>query len=1363
MTTRGDRGDALSRRLQLGMQRHADLPAVQGRHATLTYRELDQQASVLARHLQAAGVRCGQRVPLFMHRSPQLVVAQCALLRLGAAYAPVDLTSPPARQEAMLRALDPALILSHGTPAVPDVGARVLDVLSLPAPARSDDLLPWTTPPDTVPAYVMFTSGTTGTPKGVMVPRGGIARLVCDADFAQFRSGSRWAFLSSPAFDASTLEVWAPLLNGGCCVVQEEPLPSLDELADFVLAQRISDAWLTAALFNALVEDRLDAFAGLRQLFTGGERVSPHHARTVLDAYPTLRLVNGYGPTENTTFTLCHAVTPADTDSAAGIPIGRPIRGTVVRIAGDSPQADSGELLAGGDGVALGYVNDAELSARKFVHIDGQRWYRTGDLVRRRHDGVFEFCGRVDRQVKIQGHRVELDEVESVLLSCPGITAAAVLVRGDTAESRHLAACFSREAGAAPGVQPLAQYLSERLPPSAVPKLLLPMERLPLNLNGKLDRVALASWVEQAVRHTGEPATPEWHTETERLLGAIWQQCLRTRHVHRHSSFWDLGGTSLLALQVSAQVRRTLHRHLTPIDVLGVPILAEQAQHIDAAPLLPAEEWPEAAAERRLTLTQGQQALLEASQLDATGCAYLVHTALHIVPAPDDALLRQAFKALAQHHPMLRVSVDVARTPGEARVNDGLAAAWWSQHEALEGLPASSEWPSTLLALINRPLDVSRGVMRVDVWPLPGGSCLAVWTVHHVAVDEASIDRCLQQLHELLQGSPLAATYGRVSRFADVERAWTDSRAAGDWATTLVEALRGQRLPLARAPGAGREAAFDIPRPAAARLLACCEQWKQTPFAPLLVAYGLALQEVFGPAWRFAVTPFSRRIEPELIEPVGYWLDMAWIEAGAREGETVGETLARVSQAVLDQQRASFVPQRALSETVARQDPDVARRLNAFGFTWRIEPLRELAFGAQRATLLNVPQQAARYGVCLHASLLDGTLRCSIEAVENAFAAGHVEALTGAFVRALERVTQVERLPAYAAPQAAPSATPVDRELEGLLRRAWQQWLGVDAADVPASSDFLRSGGNSLTVMRMAAQLRRQHGLRIDAGAFLAHPTFARLCELASVTSAQVAGDCVFIGAPDAQKILLLIPGRGGRALGLYKLGGLLQARLGDDHAIAIMDLEAMLQHVPHEEGPLEFLYRRMAQLLEELGPQRIEGIVGFSLGGLLALRLARQFVRAPAPPVWLLDSYAPRMMAASLSRRIERRLARWMRLARQAPALDAVAAEESMDPSPELSSPRAEAQWDAIQAALAGESVDDRQLEVHLVQARQSLDHVGLLWRRSTNGFNPGRHAKWYVHRLDAMHLDLPRALAADTAALFESGLRWSSVPASA
>ncbi|CAG1015576.1 enterobactin synthetase component F [Burkholderiaceae bacterium] len=1359
-TTANEPGDALAQCLRRSFEKYADLPAVEGKYVVLTYRELERRVAALAAALAARGVRMGDLVPMLMARSVDLVVTQLAILRLGASYVPIDLASPAGRQEAMLQGMNAPLLVTDGSTPPAAAGAIALFDVRAPldaaaAAARSD----WATPPDHVAAYVMFTSGTTGAPKGVMVPRSGIVRLVVDADYAEFRPGARWGFLSSPAFDASTLEVWGPLLNGGCCVVQEDAFPTLDDLAEFLLDRRITDAWLTAALFNAMVDDRLDAFVNLRQLLTGGERVSPRHAQTVLEAMPALRLINGYGPTENTTFTLCHTITLADTQGAAGIPIGRPIRGTVVRVDGTSVQPEEGELLAGGAGIAHGYLNDDELTSRKFVCIGGTRWYRTGDLVRRRPDGVYEFNGRVDRQVKVQGHRIELDEVESLLAACPGVGEAAIVVRGDSAESRHLVGCFTGIGASLPATDAVSEFLQRRLPAAAVPRALVPLASMPLNVNGKLDRAALAALADQHVLQTSS-GDDHWQSDTEWQLAAIWKKCLRVQRLHRGADFHALGGTSLLALQISAQVRRQLARDLSPIDVLRFPLLADLARRVDDSPPFRPNESPVHRGGSALALTQGQQAMLAATQLDASGCAYLVHVALHVAEPVDSLMLRRAFEGLSRQHVILRMRIEPAASHGT--VQDDLAAGWWSEHPQLDQPPADLEWPQQLLDIVNRPMDLrAQGVMRVDHWRVRGGSSLLVWTLHHVAIDEAGIDLCLKDLDQLLRGADLQPTYGAPHGFAAIEKAWADDSAVRAWAHKLVDALRGQKLPLERAPAAGGEVAVAIPSLVAGQLQERCDSWGITPFSTLLAAYGMALQEVFGSAWRFVSTPVSRRSEPELVEPVGYLLDLCLIEAGSRDLETKADTLARVRVDTLDLQRPSFLLPRPLAEAIAEQDADIAGRLNAFCFTWRLEPSRSVPLGPAMSRLLRVPQRGARFGMTLHASLVDGRLVCTIEAVRSAFVQGHVDAVARAFVRQLGELCSIGDLPKVESRPAEQgnAPQPIDPQLESTLWSVWQRWVSA-RPDITRSTHFLRSGGNSLTVMRMAAQLRREHGLRIDAGAFLADPTFTRLCELACATGSQkTPGVCVMVGEVDAPNLLVLVPGKGGQALGLYKLAEHVLGRLGHGHAVAVMDLEAMLAQAPLDR-PLWFLQERMRQLVHELGPERIAGFVGFSLGGLLAIRLAREFPRQPPPPVWLLDSYAPRLMARKTwSRRLERRLSSllWRSVSS---GRSAAPPDESQGESSATEATLKAALWDQIQADLAAESAAGPRLEVHLVQARQSLDHVGLVWRRGSNGFDPRQYAKWYVHRLDAMHLDLPRALAADTAALFATGLRWGPRP---
>ncbi len=1341
--------------------RCADRPAVQGRAITWTYAELDRLSADLAQTLIDRGIGPGRALPILMGRSPLLVLAQVALLRLGGTYSPIDMGSPPARQRAMLDAIAGPLLLTDGARSAPDGSeATVFDVAAwlrtraTASATRAHDL--WIAPPADSPVYVMFTSGSTGVPKGVMVPHAGIVRLVHEAGYAHFGPEQRWGFLSSPAFDLATLEVWGALLNGGCCVIQEEALPSLDTLGEFLVAQHITDTWLTSALFNVMVEDQLPAMGGLRQLLVGGERVSPQHARRMLQAHPKVRLINGYGPTENTTFTLCHTVTLADTEAEAGVPIGTPLVRTQVRVepidAGSA--GDRGELWTAGDGIALGYLGDAELTRRKFVWFEGRRWYRTGDLVRERRDGVFEFHGRIDRQIKLRGHRIELEAVELALARCPGVGTAAVLVVGEGADQRRIVAVYSlldADAADAPDEARIAEHLRHALPEPAMPSEYVRLATLPANLSGKVDRNALAQMLADSRRTPSAAradATAMLDGEFEAALASIWRELLPHASIGRDAHFLRIGGTSLLALHVAAKVHRQMRRHLPPMEVLRHPVLADQARLVAQLPLLADRGGVcDETGLRQVALTHVQQSLLAASRLDPTGHAYLVHVALRLPDAPDWPAWRLAFEQLALRHPALRLSAYHDGMRARGALEPTLRANWWQEHSALAAAPHDLDWPPELMAIVNRPLDTrTEGSMRVDAFTLGAGGALVVWTLHHHVVDEASIDIALVELDALLRGEALQPVYGSPFAFQAVEASWADRRSVGQWAATLIEALAGSTPPLERPPAAGRELPFTLPATLQQQLRARSAALGCTPFTPLLAAYGLALQDVFGPRFRFVSTPFSRRVEPELVEPIGYLADTRFIEAGARPDETPIAALSRVHEALLQAQAPAFQWLDALTGAVAEVDSLAAQCLTQFGFTWRLNPARSLTLAGRPAELLRVPQAGARYALCLHAAEIGGEIAYSIEAVDSAHSGGQVAAVARAFEVKLAQICASEqpfaRSPAVTV--VAASAPPNAEAASPALIAAWTRWLGVPEASVLPTSHFLRSGGSSLTAMRMAADLRRQHGMRLDVGAFLADPSFARLSALSRTKPTTPPEGYMLVGPADYERVMLLLPGSGGHAAGLYALADELLRSLPSSSAVAIVDLDAALYLAPHDD-PLWFVSQRIVQVARDLGDSRVMGIVGFSMGGALALRVADELGISPTPPVWMLDTFAPRIGIGGFWRKVERRLAWWLFGGRPEP----------VEPSPtalppvhqELPLSATPAQWHMLGEQLTEGTLAAPTARVRLIQARRSVMQSGLLWQRRNNGFVPQHYASWKVHEIDGAHLDLPRHLAATTA----------------
>jgi amino acid adenylation domain-containing protein len=527
-------------------------------------------------------------VGIAMERSAAAVVAVLAVLEAGAAYLPLDTHHPAERLAFMLDDADARIVLvAHGDAAgaLPESIVRIAVELSAFPPfekggqggfavavagegngnSKSPSVPLFQSGKDDAIdgdalAYVMYTSGSTGVPKGVEIRHRSILRLVVGSDFMQLTPDTRMLHAAPLGFDASTLELWGPLLNGGCVVVHDEALPTGAGLAATIARHGVTGAWLTAALFNAVVDDDPRQLAGLRELFTGGEALSVDHVRRMLAAAPGLRLCNGYGPTECTTFTTTYAIPadlPADT---ASIPIGRPIADTqlyVLNARGEPlPAGVIGELYIGGEGLARGYLKRPELTAERFVPnpfgVPGERLYRTGDHVRLRDDGVVEFVGRVDDQVKIRGFRIELSEIEAVLSQHPGVRACAVLARADTPGDKRLVAYVVAE-GATPPAHALRAHLAATLPEFMVPARYVMLDAMPVTANGKLDRRALPA-PDQSRPELAAAYEPPVDA-VERALCAAFAALLDIDAVGRHDNFFELGGNSLLAVRLVENLR----------------------------------------------------------------------------------------------------------------------------------------------------------------------------------------------------------------------------------------------------------------------------------------------------------------------------------------------------------------------------------------------------------------------------------------------------------------------------------------------------------------------------------------------------------------------------------------------------------------------------------------------------------------------------------------------------------------------------------------------------------------------------------------------------------------------------------------
>lgn len=758
--------------------RNGDKVAIVAQDSRVTYRQLDAMSNHIAMALQEKQVQIGDRVGVCADRSIEAIAAMLGVLKAGAAYVPLDSSYPVDRLQYMIEDSAASVILCHSHLAdkLPDA----LDNLMILDGFR-DTLEPVASlgrsVSATAPAYVMYTSGSTGKPKGIEVVQRNIVRLVRNTRFMTLDENVRFLQYAPISFDAATLEIWGPLLNGGSIAVAPPGHLNAEEFAAVISRHSVNAAWLTAALFHYFVEYHLDALRPLKQLLAGGDVLSPKLVRTLLDEVPGMTLINGYGPTENTTFTCCYPMSGVE-DVRSTVPIGKPISNTRVfvldRNLNPVPVGVPGELYTSGDGVANGYLNREELTTEVFLtnpyaRNGDDRFYKTGDLVRYYEDGNLEYLGRIDQQVKIRGFRIELSEVEDAVSRVNTIREVAVIAREDIPRVKRLVAYYVPVQGMNPTSVELRSELKQILPEYMVPSAFVSMESLPVTANGKLDRKALPK-PDTESDATAQRVAPR--TEKETILVDIWKQVLNLDDLGVRDNFFEMGGDSILSIQIISRAKLA-GLHLTTkqvfenqtIEELALvaseaesPVLAEQGAVTGSAVLAPIQQWffNHEFAEQH----HWNQSVL----LDVTGDAESLRQHLG-----------QALLVLTSHHDALRL-----RFENQKQVFSEVVPLGEQNHFAVHHIDLSSsndeainECPlaETITEECNRvqaSLNLEQGpLMAAALFQLPDQQFKLLLVLHHLVVDGVSwrilLEDFNQALNQLQAGNEVSLGYKTTS------------------------------------------------------------------------------------------------------------------------------------------------------------------------------------------------------------------------------------------------------------------------------------------------------------------------------------------------------------------------------------------------------------------------------------------------------------------------------------------------------------------------------------------------------------------------------------------------------------------------
>ncbi|MFJ6167519.1 amino acid adenylation domain-containing protein [Micromonospora orduensis] len=900
-------------RIEQVVARHArftpEAVAVQQGERLLSYAELVSRADRVAGALAARGVGPGDFVPVCLPRSVELVTVLLGVLTTGAAYVAMDPGWPADRRAAVFDDTRCRLLVADD-PGAGRPGMSVAGYADLTA--GPDRPAPRPTLDGAEPACVIYTSGSTGRPKGAVSPHRGTIRTLVDHPDIPLDPASVFLQAAPLPWDGFSLELWAPLLNGGRCQLMGAHLPALDvEALAAAVGLGVNSLWLTSSLFNVLADEAPELFGRIRLLLVGGERVSAPHLRRILDRFPGLRMVNGYGPVESTIFTTTHVIRPEDVaDPDADVPIGRPVPRTGVRLVdgGDRPvpAGSVGEILVSGDGLAAGYLGDPAETARAFVELAGVRYYRTGDLGCLDERGLLRYRGRADRQFKINGVRIEPGEVESVLAAHPRIAAGAVLRLELSPGRPELAMVYRSHDGVPLTDAELREFAGRRLLPAMVPTVWRHVDRLPLSPNGKVDPVALRTLAEQAAGARRGPATAEPADAGDPFLAEA-RRLLDVPHLAAADDVFDAGATSLDAVRLAARAMHRFGRRITVADVHRArtvdglrALLRGGAPTLGAIPVAGEREG------ERAPLSHAQTRFWMAEQT-MPGAADNVVVLAYLLDGPLDVeVLDAALQDVVRRHPTLRTVYRwTGRSPEQRALDPAVARVTVERVTGPDGCTDPVELARLVAADCWRhPFDLEREVsLRARLCRIAEDRHLLCLTIHHIAFDGWSEQRLVETLgaayRDRVQGrvpdGPSGPSYADYSRW--------ERRGQKQWAEHELpfwrRALRQPMPQVLPAPGSTgetprRELVARVSAAEVTALTGAARRHGGPPVAALLAAVGRGLGRTFDVPDVCLGTVTAGRPHPDLDDVVGYFVNPLVVPVTGVRDEPAGVLLDRV-------------------------------------------------------------------------------------------------------------------------------------------------------------------------------------------------------------------------------------------------------------------------------------------------------------------------------------------------------------------------------------------------------------------------------------------------------------------------------------
>ncbi len=978
----------------------------------LRYQELNERANQLARYLQKQGVKKQEFVGIYLERSIDLCVGILGILKAGAIYVPIDASYPMERKLYMIKDTGLKVLITESS-FVEQFPKEHLHFVSL----KKIDLSPYPKanlkvkikPLDL--AFVNYTSGTTGNPKGVQLYHRCINRLVTAPSWASFCPDDRFLHISNISYDAIVHELWGAFLNGATLCIYPQIKLSPDEIGKFIVKEKVTQIVFTSRLFTLMVEEALEYLKGVRCICAGGEVMSVKHAKIAFENLPSCQVTNVCGPTENTTQTTTYPI--VDTKGLEHeVPIGRPIGHTSVYVLDRNQQlvpfGANGELCTGGDGLAKGYLHRPELTSEKFIPnpFGTGRLYRTGDLVRYLPDGNLSFLGRIDTQVKIRGFRIELNEVQEVIRLFPQVSDCIAIAREDVPGNKQLVAYIEAKGKRTIDTEALKKWVASKLPSFMVPSFFVILDRFPMTPNGKVDRKALKP-----------PASPskkeaDFKTGTEKAVAEIWMHLLHCKSVNRSDHFFKIGGDSIHAMQATSQIKKALHCEISAGAIFEHPILADFAKKIDSLKKSQSQAIPKREVFSPVGLSFNQESLWLMDKLHPHATLqYMVFHAYRLNGKIDIAKLKKSLEKIVERHEILRTSFVE---------KNGKALQWIEPKGRDFFIEMKVKKPSQALAQMEAQL-----TLGMDLKKLPLFQVLFVKVrddlhflsirVHHILFDVLSYENFFKEWNAIYSSKQLPELPIQYADYALWQRKWVESKEVESqlefWKNQLQSAPELLELPWdkPRPPvflGNGSNEGMRLSKGLSVALKELAQKEGITLHVLLFAAFHVLLYRLSGKREIVVGTPFANRTRQELDPLIGYFLQMFILRSDCGDNPSFSTFLFNLNLLMLECYKNSDIPfEKIVTVVNPLRDPSFNPLFQVLFAFENITGFQRQLAGVNLETL-DLQTQTAKFDLSLFMFDAEEGLECRFEYCTDLFETETIERMLSHFHTLLKGIVK---------------------------------------------------------------------------------------------------------------------------------------------------------------------------------------------------------------------------------------------------------------------------------------------------------------------------------------------------------------------